>query len=55
LADEDLSCWLICEWYVAHRTAGGERDPVIETILAEVAELEATGIAMLQPGSGLSN
>jgi hypothetical protein len=24
LADEDQSCWLIAEWYVAHREAGGE-------------------------------
>ena len=27
LVDEDLSCWLICEWYVAHREAGGEPAP----------------------------
>jgi hypothetical protein len=55
LADEDLSCWLICEWYVVHRDAGGEPDPVAEEILAKVAELEATGIAALQPGSGIPN
>ena len=52
LADEDLSCWLICEWYVAHREAGGDPDPVVEAILAE---LEASGIAALQPGSGEPN
>ena len=54
-ADEDLSMWLICEWYYVHRIAGGEPDPVAEAILAEVAELQATGIAAVQPGSGISN
>jgi hypothetical protein len=55
LADEDLSCWLICERYLAHRLAGGEPDPVAEAILADVAELEATGIAVLLPGSAFPN
>jgi hypothetical protein len=52
-ADEDLACWLICEWYLAHLEAGGEPDQIVEDILAEVAELEATGIAALQPGTGI--
>jgi hypothetical protein len=55
LADEDLVCWLICEWYLAHRMAGGETDPAAEAILAKVAELEATGIAVLLPGSAFPN
>lgn len=36
LASEDLSCELICTWYVAHREAGGEPDPVADEILFEV-------------------
>lgn len=55
LADEDLSCWLIAEWYCAHREAGGEPDPVAEQILVEVAASEASGIAVLRPGFGLPN
>ena len=40
LASGDLSCELICEWYVAHRQTGGDPDPVAEEILAEVATAE---------------
>jgi hypothetical protein len=53
--DEDLSCWLICEWYLVHREAGGEPDPVAKAILVDVAGLEASGIAALQPGCGFAN
>ncbi len=52
LMSEDLACELICEWYAAHIEAGGEPDPVADAILAEVAELEASGMAALESGSG---
>jgi hypothetical protein len=55
LADEDLSSWLICEWYCTHRLAGGEPEPVAAEILAEVAALQESRIAALQPGSGIPN
>ena|SRR5450756_2110225 len=55
LANEDLACWLICEWYVTHIEAGGEPDPTAEVILAEVAAQEASGMAALQPGSVFPN
>jgi hypothetical protein len=29
------------EWYLAHRAAGGETDPVAEEVLAEVKALQA--------------
>ena len=48
--NEDVVCWLIAQWYLAHRTAGGERDPVAEEILAEVSALQASNIPALQPG-----
>lgn len=37
LANEDLACLLICAWYRAHREAGGERNPVVEQVIKEVA------------------
>jgi hypothetical protein len=42
------------EWYCEHREVGGEPDPVAEHILAEIAALEATGIAVLQQGLGVA-
>ena len=33
--NEELADWLIAEWYLAHRAAGGERDPVAEEVFAE--------------------
>ena len=54
-AEEDLSCWLICEGYVAHREAGGEPDPAAEQILAEVAEAEDSDIPVLQHGRGIAH
>ena len=50
LENEDVVCWLIAQWYLAHRTAGGEPDPVAEEVLAEVAALQASVIPPLQPG-----
>jgi hypothetical protein len=50
LANADLSCWMITEWYCSHREAGGEPDPVAEKILAEVAANTESGIAVLQQG-----
>lgn len=41
LADEDRSCALICDWYLAHRLAGGEPDPTAEELLAQAAAQEA--------------
>ena len=52
LSDEDLSCWLICEWYCEHRGAGGESDPLVEKILEEVAETNRSKIAILKHGGG---
>ena len=34
--EEDLIAWLIAEWYLAHRNAGGDPDPVADEILNEV-------------------
>lgn len=51
LADEDLSCSMICGWYLVHRTNGGARDAVVETLLAQVAKDQASNIAVLQEGS----
>ena len=45
LADEDLACSLIGEWYVAHIAAGGDPDLVMVEILAVVAD-------NLPPGEG---
>ena len=44
-ASEDMAAWLIAEFYLAHRTAGGEPDPIAEDLLAEVAAARASGIA----------
>ena len=52
LADEDQSCWLICEWYVAHREAGGEQDPVAEQFVAEANAAQESDIAVLQESGG---
>lgn len=38
LADGDLACWPICDWYVVQIKTGGEPDPVAEAILAQVAD-----------------
>ena len=45
--EEDLAAWLIAEWYVAHRSGGGEPHPVAEQVLAEVAALRVTDIPAL--------
>ena len=37
--DEDVVCWLVAEFYVEHRQAGGEPDSVAEDVVAEVASL----------------
>ena len=50
--EEDLAAWLIARWYLAHRTAGGEPDPVAEEVLADVEALQAIGIPALDPGGG---
>ena len=50
--EEDLAAWLIAEWYLAHRTAGGEWDPVAEDILKEVTALQASDIPSLLQGGG---
>lgn len=44
LADEELSCWLICIWYIAHREAGGESNPVVEQIIAAAAAKQVSDI-----------
>ena len=48
--NEDLTAWLIAQWYLAHRTAGGAKDLVAEEIVAEVAALQSSNITALQPG-----
>ena len=50
--NEDLAAWLIAQWYLAHRTSGGEPDPVAEEVLADVEALQAIGIPALDPGGG---
>ncbi|MFS8086734.1 MAG: hypothetical protein ACMG6H_13960, partial [Acidobacteriota bacterium] len=52
LRDEDLACSLICAWYVAHREAGGEPDPVVERIVVERNAAQESGITALQEGGG---
>ena len=42
--DEDIACWLVAEFYLAHRADGGKPDPVAEDILAEDATLHARNI-----------
>ena len=37
LGNEDLVRMLVARWYLAHHIAGGDPDPVAETILAELA------------------
>jgi hypothetical protein len=37
LADEHLSCWLICEWYLAHREVG-ERASKVELVAGGTTE-----------------
>ena len=41
LADEDLSCSLIAEWYYLHVVTGGAPDAVVEEILAGLQDDEA--------------
>jgi hypothetical protein len=55
LASGDLSCWLICEWYLAHREAGGERDEVVEQIVQALNAAQDSGMGALQPGPRLPN
>jgi hypothetical protein len=50
--EEDLAAWLIAEWYLVHRSGGGEKDPVAEQILTEFAALRASGIPAPDPGGG---
>ena len=52
--EEDLAAWLIAEWYLAHRTAGGETDPVAEEVVAEVTALHVSDIPALEPGGARS-
>jgi hypothetical protein len=55
LADEDLACWLICRWYVAHIDAGGEPDDAVKRIMTEIAAAQESGIAALQLGGSRSH
>jgi hypothetical protein len=51
VSGDDLPAWLIAEWYLAHRLAGGEPDAVAEEILIEVAVLQANAtLARRQDG-----
>lgn len=38
LGNEDLSCWLVCEWYLTHIREAGEPDKVLEQMLREIGE-----------------
>ena len=40
---EDNVSGLIAQWYIAHRAAGGEPDPVQEDLIAEVRAEDAAG------------
>lgn len=40
---EDNVSGLIAQWYIAHRAAGGEPDPVQEDLIAEVSAEDAAG------------
>ena len=42
--DEDVVCWLVAEFYLTHRRAGGKPDPVAEEVLAEFASLHQAGL-----------
>ena len=50
--DDDIVCWLVAEFYLAHRSAGGEPDAVAEEILVEVAGQHAGNIPAIDPGGG---
>ena len=41
---EDVACWLIAEFYLAHRTNGGATDEVAEHILAHIASIQLSGL-----------
>ena len=44
LADEDLACWYIAEWYLTHRLAGGEPDLIAEEIFAALSDDSGDGL-----------
>ncbi len=43
---EDALGGLIVQWYAAHLAAGGERDPVADDLIGEVAAEDARGGGM---------
>jgi hypothetical protein len=43
LADEDLACFYLAEWYFAHRLSGGHPDPIAEQIIRDVAQSPDAG------------
>jgi hypothetical protein len=45
--EEEVVCWLVAEFYLAHLRAGGKPDAVGEEILAEIAAAEASDISTL--------
>jgi hypothetical protein len=49
LDKEDLAVWLIAEWYLAYRSAGGLPDVVAEQVLAEVSSLQKARIPDIDP------
>ena len=54
-ADEDLACWLICEWYVAHRSHGGALDVVAELILVEAQAAQTRNLSVSKDAGDLEN
>ena len=44
VADEDLACWYIAEWYVTHRLVGGDANDVAEQIVAALPEDGGDGL-----------
>jgi hypothetical protein len=50
--DESNVTGLIVEWYAIHRKLGGDADPVVEELLAEVRAEGEHDAANLHPSSG---
>ncbi len=48
--EEDLVAWLIAEWYLAHRSTGGDPDPVADEILDEVGSALTSGMPAVWMG-----
>jgi hypothetical protein len=51
LGDEESVSELLIGWYMAHRTAGGDANPVMEQLISEVMAEDEFGQDSIQRGS----